>query len=179
MEDECPSSFFWGGVGASTSGEGHGTCPEDGECESQGTSATQEREDSQTKVQPAFVSGIYNTVYFKNTTSDSGPYTFVKHPQKQQSYMSEVCNEDQEKENTFDYGLDTSFKPDECSNAGKSLVRAQKSAGSFQAFANSLERMRQNYEANDCTRINLLVKEPIPFTYGTDFPALQVSIEHF
>ncbi|KAJ1199560.1 hypothetical protein NDU88_003394 [Pleurodeles waltl] len=92
---------------------------------------------------------------------------------KQQSNMNEICNEDQEKENTFDYGLDTSFKPDECSNAGKSLMRAQKSAGSFQMFANSLERMRQNYEPYNCTRVNLLMKEPIQFTYGTYFPAIQ------
>ncbi|KAJ1100992.1 hypothetical protein NDU88_006067 [Pleurodeles waltl] len=62
-------------------------------------------------VQPAFVSGIYNTVYFKNTASDNGFYIFFKPPQKHQSNMSEICNEDQEKENTFDYGLDTSFKP--------------------------------------------------------------------
>ncbi|KAJ1128323.1 hypothetical protein NDU88_006702 [Pleurodeles waltl] len=95
--------------------------------------------------------------------------------QKQQSNMSEICNEDQEKENSFDYGLDTSFKPDECSNAGKSLVRSQKSAGSFQTFANSLERMRPNYEPYNCTSVNLLMKEPIPFTYGTDFPAIQDS----
>ncbi|KAJ1129605.1 hypothetical protein NDU88_007972 [Pleurodeles waltl] len=124
-------------------------------------------------VQPAFVSGIYNTVYFKNTTSDNGPYTFFKPPQKQQSNMSEICNEDQEKENTFDYGLDTSFKPDECSNAGKFLMRAQKSAGSFQTFANSLEWMRQNYEPYNCTSVNLFMKKPIPFTYSTDYPAIQ------
>ncbi|KAJ1113961.1 hypothetical protein NDU88_002201 [Pleurodeles waltl] len=122
-------------------------------------------------VQSASVSG---TIYFKNPTFDNGPYTFFKPPpQKQQSNMSEFCNEDQEKENTFDYGLDTSSKPDECSNTGKSLVRAQKPTGSFQTFDNSLERMRQNYELYNCTSINLLMKEPIPFTYGTDFPAIQ------
>ncbi|KAJ1113956.1 hypothetical protein NDU88_002196 [Pleurodeles waltl] len=97
----------------------------------------------------------------------------MEEDKKQQSNMSEFCNEDQEKENTFDYGLDTSSKPDECSNTGKSLVRAQKPTGSFQTFDNSLERMRQNYELYNCTSINLLMKEPIPFTYGTDFPAIQ------
>ncbi|KAJ1174321.1 hypothetical protein NDU88_006143 [Pleurodeles waltl] len=37
--------------------------------------------------------------------------------------MSEICNEDQEKENTFDYGLDTSFKPDEWCNIENILLR--------------------------------------------------------
>ncbi|KAJ1119816.1 hypothetical protein NDU88_008001 [Pleurodeles waltl] len=73
-------------------------------------------------VQPAFVSGIYNTIYFKNTTFDNGPYIFFKPPEKQQSNVSEICNEDQEKENTFDYGLDTSFKPDEWCNVENNLL---------------------------------------------------------
>ncbi|KAJ1128322.1 hypothetical protein NDU88_006701 [Pleurodeles waltl] len=43
--------------------------------------------------------------------------------QKQQSNMNELCNEDQEKENSFDYGLDTSFKPDEWCNVENILLR--------------------------------------------------------
>ncbi|KAJ1152003.1 hypothetical protein NDU88_004782 [Pleurodeles waltl] len=68
--------------------------------------------------------------------------------QKQQSNMIEICNEDQEKENTFDYGLDTSFKPDEDS---------------------------KNFELHSETRGNKLETEPTTSVEGADFQDIRAS----
>ncbi|KAJ1142549.1 hypothetical protein NDU88_008863 [Pleurodeles waltl] len=94
--------------------------------------------------------------------------------QKQQSNMSEICNEDQEKEKKIDYALDTCSKPDECCKAGNRRQK-QQATRRTSTITVHLELSRKNRVLHYTPTENVLVKKAIDFHYDFAFLAAQDS----